>query len=306
MTKLKINIKEFLIYLPALLAMVFFGMSFIWTKVLLDYYGPITIIFLRLIISAILLTVFIFARGGIKVKKSDYKYFFILALFEPFLYFLGENYGIRYVSPTVASIIISTIPVVTPIFSYIFLNEKLSIYNIAGLLISFLGVIIVLTAKNSTLVFSLKGILLLFLSVLAAVGYSIIAKPLTGRYSSVKIVYLQNIIGILYFAPLLFTLEIKELVQTSLNFEIINALLQLAVFASTLAFILMTTSIRKLGVNKTNVFVNLIPVATALFAFILYGQILSIQEIIGILVVIIGLFLAQKRKYEKIVVHEDR
>ena len=305
MTKQNKNTKTILKYLPALLAMLFFGMSFIWTKVLLKYYGPITIIFLRLVISVLLLTAIIFYHGKVKIKKADYKYFFILALFEPFLYFLGENFGIQYVSPTIASIIISTIPVVTPIFAYIFLQEKINIYNLAGLLLSFSGVVVVLTAKNSTLEYSLKGVLLLLLSVLAAVGYSIIAKNLTARYSSVKIVYIQNIIGIFYFLPIFLIFEGGDLYQTQLNLEIIHALLELSVFASTLAFILMTTSIRKLGVNRTNVFVNLIPVTTAFFAFLFYGQVLSLQEIIGIIVVIIGLFLAQKQRKPEMVIHED-
>lgn len=291
--------------MPALLAMLFFGMSFIWTKVLLNYYGPITIIFIRLFISVLLLTIFIFSHRKIKIHKTDFKYFFILALFEPFLYFLGENYGVRHVSPTVASIIISTIPVITPIFSYFILKETLSKYNILGLFISFAGVITVLTAKNSTLVYNTTGIILLLLSVLAAIGYSIIAKNLTGRYSSVDIVYVQNAIGIFYFLPFFLSLEGSDLFQTTLNLEIINAFLQLSVFASTLAFILMTTSIRKLGVNKTNVFVNLIPVATALFSFIFFGKLLSMQEILGIIIVISGLFLAQKKRKEQIILHED-
>ncbi|MCF7885676.1 MAG: DMT family transporter [Candidatus Marinimicrobia bacterium] len=305
MFKDKYHIKNILAYLPALLAMVFFGMSFIWTKILLKYYGPITIIFIRLVISVLLLTVFIFSRRGIKISKKDFKYFFILALFEPFLYFMGENFGVKYVSPTVASILIATIPVVTPIFTYIFLNERLSAYNIAGLILSFIGVITVLTTKNSTLTFSLKGILLLILSVLAAIGYSIIAKNLTHRYSSVDIVYIQNLIGIFYFLPFFIIFEINDIMATHLNLEIIKALLQLSVFASTFAFVLMTTSIRKLGVNRTNIFVNLIPVATALSSFIIYGKVLSIQEISGILIVIIGLFLGQKKRQREIVLHED-
>ncbi len=300
-----ILIKKLLKYLPAILAVVFFGMSFIWTKILLQSYGALTIIFLRLIISVILLSIYIFTRRSFSIDKKDYKYFFLLALLEPFFYFLGENYGVNYVSPAVASIMISTIPVITPFFSFLFLDERLSIYNILGLILSFGGVIIVLTTKNSTLVFSMKGIMLLSLAVMSAVGYSIFVKKLTEKYSSVDIVFIQNFIGIFYFLPFFLIFEWQNFLSTQMTFDILAPLLQLSIFASTFAFILITTSIRNLGVNKTNVFLNLIPVATVIFSYFLYGNVLSLQEIVGIVVVLSGLFLAQKKRRKELILHED-
>lgn len=297
--------KKYFKYLPAILAVVFFGMSFIWTKILLQSYGALTIIFLRLIISVLLLFVYIFTRRSLSIKREDYKYFFLLALLEPFLYFLGENFGVNYVSPAVASIVISTIPVITPFFSFLMLDERLSIYNIIGLVLSFAGVVIVLTTKDSTLVFSMKGIMLLSLAVMSAVGYSIFVKKLTAKYSSVDIVFIQNFIGIFYFLPFFLVFEWQDFLTTQITFDILAPLLQLSIFASTFAFILITTSIRKLGVNRTNVFLNLVPIATVVFSYFLYGNVLSLQEIIGIFVVLSGLFLAQKKRKKELILHED-
>src|SRR6056297_696835 len=124
-------LKKSFIYISALIPMIFWGISYIWTKIVLKYYHPITTIFLRLVISTIVLSVVVFVfKNNFSIKKKDYKYFLILAFFEPFCYFIGENFGIELVSPTVASIIISTIPVVTPIFAYLIIKEKLTKLNI--------------------------------------------------------------------------------------------------------------------------------------------------------------------------------
>lgn len=296
---LKINkSKSFLRILPyfvATLSMIFFGVSYIWTKVLLKTYGPLTIIVLRLLLSSLMLGSYLFCSRKINLKKGHLKYFMVLAFFEPFLYFIGENFGMMYVSPTVASMIIATIPLITPIIVLRFVKERLSLYNIIGLIVSFTGVMTVLLTKNSTLEYSFKGIALLFFSVFATIGYSIVVKKLTGQYSSVNIVFFQNFIGFFYFVPLFLIFEWKDFLLAEADFETYSALLQLSFFASTLAFILFTKSIREIGIARTNVFANLIPVVTAVFSFIILKNILSAQEIVGILIVIIGLFLSQKR-----------
>jgi len=297
--------KKLFIYIIALLPGIFWGMSFIWTKIVFRYYGPITTIFFRLLISVIILTLFIFWKNDHKIKKEDYKRFFILAIFQPFLYFLGENFGVYFVSPTIASLVVSTIPVITPIFAYFLINEKLNIYNISGLIISFLGVVLVLTASNSSLQFSLKGVSILIVAVFSGVGYAIIAKPLTKKYSSLSIVWVQNLIGVFLFLPLFLGFEFNEFIATPITRELTSSLLALAVFASSLAFISMTTAIRHLGVNRTNVFLNLVPVVTAIGAFIVMGTSLALQEIIGILIVVVGLLLTQfKGKTKDKTVHE--
>ena len=282
-------------------------MSFIWTKILLKSFGPLTIIFLRLFLSSILLAIYFFITKKFRFHKKHFKYFLALAFFEPFLYFIGENFGILYVSPTVASMIIATIPLVTPIFIYIFYKEKLNIYNIFGIFISFTGVLIVLLTKNSTLEYSLKGIALLFFAVTATIGYSFIVKKVANEYSPVNIVFYQNLIGLIYFIPFFLFFEGRSFVNTNIDYETISALVQISFFASTLAFIFFVKSIAILGVNKTNVFVNLIPVVTAIFSFIIFKDVLSEQEIIGIIIVIGGLFFSQKKTIAKtsIILHED-
>jgi drug/metabolite transporter (DMT)-like permease len=73
-------------------------------------------------------------------------------------------------------------------------------------------------------------------------------------------------------------------------------MLQLAIFASSLAFLFFTMTVEKIGVSKANVFSNLIPVFTAVFSFFIIGETFSVQKIAGIFIVIFGVFLSQLKK----------
>src|ERR1035437_9334142 len=108
--------------------MLFWSFSFIWVKIVYaHYYRPIMTIFLRLVISSIILTVAIkLMKKGQKIDKKDYGTFLLLALTQPFFYFLGESFGLTMISSTIAAVIISTLPVITPVFSYLFVREKIS------------------------------------------------------------------------------------------------------------------------------------------------------------------------------------
>ena len=86
--------------------MIFWGFSFIWFKVANKTFSPITIIFIRLLFSVILLTTYLIAtKRYIKIRKEDRKLFLMLATFEPFFYFLGESFGLTYVSATFCSVL---------------------------------------------------------------------------------------------------------------------------------------------------------------------------------------------------------
>ena len=106
-------------YVALVFSMIFWSFSFVWFKIANKDYDPIAIVFIRLCIAIVFLSAFLWITGRFtRVKKGDRKYFFLLALFEPFLYFLGESFGLTYVSSTVGSVIISTIPVFAVIFAW--------------------------------------------------------------------------------------------------------------------------------------------------------------------------------------------
>lgn len=288
--------KNITIYFIATLSMLFWGLSFVWVKIVYEYYRPFTVVTIRLFIATILLLLYqqIF-KDRQKVDIADIPRFLLLAFFEPFCYFLGESFGMQYVSSTIASIIIATIPVFAPIFSYIFYKERLTTSGIVGLFISVLGVILLVVDKNLNFNAPIKGILLLLFAVVAAIGYGIVAKKLTFSYGSVTIIKYQNGFGFLFFLPFFLIFDLNHFLAVKPDLRLITNILALTIFASVLAFILFTRVLKELGINSANIFTNLIPIFTAIFSFLILKEKFNLQKIIAIIMVISGVFVSQVR-----------
>jgi drug/metabolite transporter (DMT)-like permease len=257
-------------------------------------YGPLTTVFFRLVIATLLMLLYgWFSKKLMKIEKQDYRTFLLLAFFEPFLYFMGESFGLMYVSSTMAAIIIATIPLFSPLAASRFNNEKLSFRILAGIVLSFIGVAIVVFDDMNNFIFSPIGIGLEFLAVFSAIGYTVMLTKLSVKYNSSTIITYQNFIGIFLFLPFWLIFESKTLLTTPFNSHAFIAIVKLAVFASCLAFILYTYSLKNLGINNANIFINIIPVLTAIFAWYILDEPLTFRKLVGIAVVIAGLFIAQ-------------
>lgn len=282
------------VYIALIISMLLWGFSFILTKIALKTYSPISIILFRLIISAISIYIFVkFSNIKLHIEQKDYKLFALLAFFEPFLYFLGETFGLQRVSATTASVIISTIPIFVPIFAFFIYREKLSTINIFGSIISFVGVLIIILNKNFSLDASLSGILIMMIAVSATIGYSLVVKNVTERYNPIIIVLMQSSMAIFGFLPLFFIFDFNDFIFIKHSANAIYSIITLGIFASSIAFILFAYGIKKIGVSKSGFFSNLIPIFTAIISFIIFKERLSIIKYMGIITVVIGLFLSQ-------------
>lgn len=282
--------------------MLFWSFSFVWVKIVYLVYNPITTVFLRLIISTALLFIIGKSIGRIqKINKSDRVQLVLLAFFEPFLYFMGESFGLKLVSSTLGAVIISTIPLFSPIAAYFFHKEKISPKIVLGILVSIIGVGVIIFNKQLNLIASPVGIALLFLAVGSAVAYSTVLKNLASKYNPLTLISYQNLVGIIFFLPPFLIFDLQYFISAQPTTEVWLAIIQLAVFASSLAFIFFTYGLKYLGINKSNIFINAIPVFTAIFAFFVLNETLSFQKMMGISIVIGGLFLSQaKLKFLKI------
>jgi len=292
--------KQVKTYGAVILAMIFWAFSFIWFKEANKTFYPLTIVFIRLLFAVILMTTFLVAtKNFMKIKKKDRKLFLMLALFEPFFYFIGESFGLTYVSATVCSVLISTIPVFATLGAWLIFRERLKLINYAGIILSFIGVLVFILNSDGSLNFNIKGLGFLMLAVLTAVGYNLTLSRLVGTYSPVYIVGVQNIIGATLFLPLFIILDFHHFFRTPFTFNMFKPIIELAVFASCGAFILFAYSVQKMGITKANVFSNCIPVFTAIFSFIILGEKLTIQNIIGMAIVIAGLIMSQMNGTKK-------
>ncbi len=293
------KIKKHYIYILLLLAITFWGISYVWTKIVFEVYGPLTIMFIRLTIASVLMVSIVKIKGwGQKVEKKDYMSFFWLSFFTPFCYFIGENYGLLYVSPTVASVIIATIPLFAPVLGLIAFREKITIVNVIGFIISFFGVMVMILDADFKFVASPLGVGLLFFAVLSALINVVFLKKLTAKYSSITIITVQNFLGAKMFMIAFLIFDVQEFFTIVPTWNVIGALIALAVFGSTLAFMFYTSAVRTLGIAKTSIFTNLIPVVTTLSALIILKESIEISKIFGMIIVMFGLFLTQLSKFK--------
>jgi len=281
-------------YIAVVLSMGFWAFSFIWSKEALEYYGPLTILSSRLILASISLFSLSSLIGKLnKIEKSDFKYLFLLSFFEPFLYFIGETFGLDRVSPTIAAVMIATIPLFLPYAAWYYFKEKITKFKVFGTILSFVGVILVIINYEMQLNADIWGILLLLLAVFAAIGYTAVLKNLSHKYNSFTIVSWQSLLGLIGFLPLFFMFEYKDFSSIGLVWGGYRPIIFLAIFGSIAAFVLFTHSIKVLGITRSGVFSNGIPVLTSLFSFIFLGERLLGINYAGIVIVILGLFLSQ-------------
>ena len=282
-------------YIAIFFSMLFWGMSFIWTKDLLNAgFTPIIIITLRVFISATLLfTVFKLAGKLDKIDKKDYKLFLMLGFFEPFLYFFGENWGLQYLDASLGSIIISTIPVFVPFLMYFFHKEALRWQIILGVFLTIIGLGVMTISPDLSFNVRGKGVALMFLAVFSACGYSVVLFKVIQKYEAITITTTQNIIGAIYYIPLFFIFEFKTFKTLTFSFETIYPIFALAILCSSIAFICYSYSAKRLSISKTTVFTNAVPIVTIIFVVLLGKESLTTSKVLGMLIVIVGVFLSQ-------------
>ncbi len=289
------NQRTLIAYIAIILSMIFWGISFVWTKELLNANFPVFLILTtRLLISSILMfTTFFLLHKLEKIQKKDIYKFLLLSFFEPFLYFVGENFSMHYVDASFAAIMIALLPIVNPIALYIFNKEKIGWNLLFGVIISIVGITIMSINPEGQITISWQGVLLLLLAVFAGAGYTIILSRLIHKYSPITITTYQNIIGIFYFLPCLLIFDLGKISSVAWSTEAIISLILLAVFCSSGAFMLYSYGAKIISVLKVSVFTNAIPVVTIIVAVILGQEQFSIPKILGIVIVVLGLLLTQ-------------
>lgn len=287
------------VYIALTLAIIFWGFSFAGTRYSLGILHPIWLVFFRLCVSVVFLfALMLITRSFRKIATADLKYFLLLALLEPFIYFMGETYGIRLVSSLISSVIIATIPLFVAIGGIVFLKKKPGWQIVTGIVLSMTGVTLLVIRPDMSFSASLSGILLLFIAVFSAVGYTLIVYRLVKKYSPLEIIAWENFIGIVFFIPFLFYNNPISAPADNYTLVIIIILL-LGVFPSSLSYLFFNWGVKVLGVNRASIFTNAIPVVTAVLAYFWLKEEITWQNLLGMLIVIGSLTFTQITSHEK-------
>ncbi len=194
------------------------------------------------------------------------------AFLQPFAYFTGENYGIIQTDSVTTSVVIATIPLFSPVAAYFFLKERINLINVIGIFVSITGVVLVIINDNFNVAAEPTGLLLLFLAVITAVLYSVVAVKLFKKYNVYTILTYQNIFGVLWFIPAFLIFDLNSFIQTGFVLDAFIPVILLALFGSTLCYLFFLYGVKKIGITRANIFSNSIPVFTSLFAVIILTE----------------------------------
>lgn len=295
--KNKGRLDKTLVYLVSTLAITLWGMSYIWTDKLIALGIPIFyFVFVRIFLAGIILLIFNVLSGKIvPIRKKDIPIFLLLALCEPFIYFIFETYGLKETgSPTISAMVIATIPIFSIAAGLFFFKEKINGVNILGILLSLVGIVMVAMAKGELGEHFVLGIIFLLIAVISEVGHASITKRLAESYESQVIVMYQFLIGSAYYLPFLIWKGLGSF-DASLYFswDVLYPILCLSILCSSLAFSLWVSTIKSLGVAKSSIFSALIPVAAALVAWVIGHEYLNTRQWAGIALSTVGVILSQ-------------
>jgi drug/metabolite transporter (DMT)-like permease len=269
-------------------------------------FQPITLITLRISIASLLLFIVLQLTGKLqKIRRKDFKWFVLLAFFEPFLYYVGETYGLTMVESTPAAVIISTIPLFAPLIAFIVLRERIGLLTIIGIIVSLVGVFFVIYEPGGGFKSNPWGVALMFIAIFSAICYATVLRKIPLHYDNMNVIFYQSLLGLIFFIPTFFLTDYLTIQNIKVSNQSLVALLLLAVFASVIAFVLFAGAVRKVGVTRTNVFINLIPVFTAIFSWLILDEKLTVSKWIGITIVIFGIFISQWGKRRKLKMASD-
>ncbi len=300
--------RKFLPLVALVLSMVIWSVSGIAIKHALAVLPPFTMIIMRFVPSVLLMLCIglLFRHNPLfglqRLQLKDLPLFLVAGFCQPFLYYLLETFTYDALnSPTIAETLLSTSPLLSPLFAAVFLRERVTVSNIIGILISTGGVfVLTLVGSKDYSVGNYWGVLLAFAAVSAAVVDSLMMRKVPSRYSSLSFIFYAQLVSLLFFIPVWLWQEgvgaVRAIDWTSVEAHTaLGCVAYLTVFASVIAFVLFCYALRIVGVTQANAFNNIRPAFTALWMLIFFGEHLPLAKWIGIILIIFGLFVCQKR-----------
>jgi drug/metabolite transporter (DMT)-like permease len=201
--------------------------------------------------------------------------------------------GLNYTTATNGVILNSFIPVMIIAFSWIFLRERLSALQLAGVCVSLAGVLTILSQGSLAVLASLElngGDLLVILSMAMWSVYTICLRWRPAGLHMLTFLLVLMVVGDLAVLPL-FLAEFafgRRMAVTAAN---LAALVSVALFASVLAYIFWNRGVEAVGANVAGLFAHLMPVFGVLLAWMFLGERLAPFHIAGIALILTGIWI---------------
>jgi drug/metabolite transporter (DMT)-like permease len=275
---------------------VLFSGSYIAGKYTTLDLGPLTTTLLRYLVALTFLSSLLvhYKLRALVLRRRDIAPALLLGLFGIVGYHYFFFLSLRYTEVANTAIINAMSPIVTSVAAAFLIKERLSRRNYAGLVVAFIGVLILLCDGNLDVILAVrfnKGDLLMLLSVVSWVVYALLIRSMLDRYSGFTLTFYATLFGVL----MLLFLAPQEAplgdIQT-ISRESLLSILYMGIFASGLGYLLYNLSIREIGATRTSSFVySVIPLVVAVLAWLFFQQSITPAMVVSMALILIGLHL---------------
>lgn len=282
-------------YSLIMIAIIFWGTSFIATKTLLSELTPETIISLRLILGSLLLTILaVLTRNKFSIKLKSHGYILILALIAVFHLWIQVT-GLKFTTASNTGWIIGTAPIFMAIQAAIFFKEKIKIVQAAGILIAMFGVLLLIGKgdfKNISLIEN-KGDLMVLGSAFTWGVYSMVNKKISLSYSPLMtILYLFLMMAIIIIPFNINESSVNSVIHLSTVGWI--SILFLGLLCSGVAYVIWAQALRDLESARVGAFLYFEPIVTVVAAWFFLSESISILMIVSGIIITAGVLLVNK------------
>ena len=288
-------------YFVALFVVLMWGTTFVSSKVLLNSgLLPADIFFVRFVMAYCCMLCISHKRLFAN-SIADELTLVGLGLMGGSVYLLVENMALLHSTASNVSILVSTTPLVTAMLLAIFYkSERLSMRQIFGSILAFVGVVLVVLNGQFILHLNPLGDALALGASFTWGFYSLFMRRIMGRYSAdfiTRKVFFYGLVTILPYFAFVNPLNIDLL--TSGNMTIWSNLIFLGIIASTGGYLLWNWVMRKLGAVKSTNFIYLQSLVAMVAGHVILGERITFMAIAGAVILIAGMILAVRKKRSK-------
>ena len=281
-------------HLSALITVAIWGTIFISTKILLEAFQPVEILFLRFVIGfAALWLVSPRRLKGLSVKQE--LTFAAAGLSGICLYYLLENLALTYTLASNVGVIVSVVPFFTAIVSRFLLKdeEKLNPSFFIGFLFAMAGICMI-SFSGSSVRLNPVGDLLALAAAAVWAFYAVFSKKISSYgYPSVQTTRHCFFYGILFMLPALFLFDFYPDFFRLARPVYLGNLLFLALGASAICYVTWNFSVKVLGALKTSVYIYLGPVITVAASVLILHERLTLTTVTGMALTLAGLAVSE-------------
>jgi len=276
------------------------GSTYAVTKSVVNILPPGCFAFLRFMIALLcLLPVYLSDRKAIaaqQFKKADYWWLFFMGITGISGYYVFFNYSLIYTSASSGALIQGFIPICIALAGVVFLRERLSKLQIAGICLSFIGVILVglIAAETKGEKSSLIGNLLMIVAVFCWSAYTLISRKL-NHLKPIIITFWSGCIGTALLLPLsMYEFgQLSQPVQIGLKGWI--ALIYLGAISSAFCYLMYNKALEQLPAAMVGNFLNLDILIGVLIAVLFLHEQVNVTQVVGGVFILSGLILSSRK-----------